>query len=62
MDLVVYEKDCSYLDLERPKLEMLKKYAFDIAVIVDRVILVLENGSQIDLKNRSQLTVKKLHR
>lgn len=58
MDLVVYEKDCSYLDLERPKLEMLKKYAFDIAVIVDRVILVLENGSQIDLKNRSQLTVK----
>lgn len=51
MDLIVYEKDCEKLDLDRPRLEMLKKEAFDLAVIVDRVILVLENKCVLELKN-----------
>ena len=52
MDLLVYEKDCQELDLDRPRLEMLKREAMEVAFLVDRVVLVLENNKVIELKNR----------
>ena len=52
MDLIVYEKDCESIDLDRPRLEMLKRESFNIAVLMDRVILVLDNKNVLELKNR----------
>jgi hypothetical protein len=52
VDLILYEKDCETIDLTRPRLEMLKKEPFNIAILVDRVLLILDNKNVLELKNR----------
>lgn len=52
MDLIIYEKDCASVNLERPSLEMLKVEVFRIAILAHRVLLILNNKNVIELKNR----------